>query len=116
MDNTRPTTAQRNRAIKKALVNHYGKLCATLISVKGDTGTAYGWINIRIELPAPAGHVHDTMNYGYCRSCNDNYRKESQTVSSICHTTAKEIGSYIGTYCSDMGEDRDEILINIIYK
>jgi hypothetical protein len=45
-------TARRNAAIKKLLETRYGK---GKVSVTGDRGTAYGWVNVKIDAPWPAG-------------------------------------------------------------
>jgi hypothetical protein len=41
------TTAQRNNAIKKLLEAEYGK---GKVWVRGSRGTAYGWVNVYIDL------------------------------------------------------------------
>jgi hypothetical protein len=38
--------AERNRAIKKTLEQAYGR---GNVRVRGDRGTAYGWVNVRID-------------------------------------------------------------------
>ena len=93
------TIAERNRAIKKELVKQYGKN----VIVKGDRGTAYGWLNIKITLPTPAGHVHQMDSYNRCNECREMTRKEKDNIRSVCHKVAKEIGSYIGSYYADDG-------------
>jgi hypothetical protein len=44
--------AQRNAAIKRLLETRYGK---GKVSVTGDRGTAYGWVNVKIDAHWPAG-------------------------------------------------------------
>jgi hypothetical protein len=45
-----PGTATRNAAIKRVLEAKYGK---GSVSVTGDRGTAYGWVNVRFSFPKP---------------------------------------------------------------
>jgi hypothetical protein len=40
------TVAERNRAIKRVLI---GAFPGCKVSVTGDRGTAYGWVNVRID-------------------------------------------------------------------
>lgn len=40
------TTATLNRDIKRVLTNAFGK---GKVSVRGDRGTAYGWVNVKID-------------------------------------------------------------------
>ena len=44
------TVAERNRAIKKVLARRFGR---KNVRVKGDRGTAYGWVNIYVQVPKP---------------------------------------------------------------
>jgi hypothetical protein len=39
------TVAERNRRIKQTLIAHYG---TGNVRVRGDRGTAYGWVDVRI--------------------------------------------------------------------
>ena len=41
------TVAERNRLIKKILTAKYGK---GKVTVRGSTGTAYGWVTVRIDF------------------------------------------------------------------
>lgn len=51
-------TATRNRAIKAILEGAYGK---GLVRVTGATGTAHGWVHVKIAIPRPTGEAyHDT--------------------------------------------------------
>ncbi len=54
-DRTSPSAvAVRNRAIKTLLEDEYGK---GNVKVTGDRGTAYGWVNVRINAPGPKGEA-----------------------------------------------------------
>ena len=46
------TTAQRNRRIKKVLVEHFGR---ENVKVTGGRGTAYGWVHVYINLEPATG-------------------------------------------------------------
>ena len=44
------TTAQRNRKIKTILAAEFG---ADKVWVRGDRGTAYGWVKVYLDVPEP---------------------------------------------------------------
>jgi len=96
MDN-QVTVAQRNRAIKKALVEIYG---SKNVGLHGSRGTAYGWINIKVTMPKPA---HECSGEYRCSICRDLSRAEENKIEQIARDIVKKIGSWIGTYSSDDG-------------
>jgi len=98
MDN-QITVAQRNRAIKKALSEVYNR---ENVTVKGHTGTAYGWMTIKVTVSKPI-HEHNQERYGHCSICHELQTLEEKKITEIVHETVKKIGSYIGTYSSDDG-------------
>jgi hypothetical protein len=51
-------TAQRNATIKRLLETRYGK---GNVSVTGDRGTAYGWVNVKINALWPVGRHHSEV-------------------------------------------------------
>lgn len=54
------STAVRNAALKAMLEETYGK---GKVSVTGDRGTAYGWINARINATEPAGKSYGVIQH-----------------------------------------------------
>ena len=52
-------TAERNRAIKKALSREFG---AKNVRVRGGRGTAYGWVDVTVTIPVDF-QVSDGMYY-----------------------------------------------------
>lgn len=80
-------TAERNREIKKVLTKKYGKG----ISVKGGTGTAYGWVNV--EVP----------------------RSLEEKVNEVEALIEKEFAEELGYYYADDGFDtkRSELLVTV---
>jgi hypothetical protein len=78
-------TAQRNREIRKFLTEKYGKG----ISVTGGTGTAYGWVRVKlggsfshdeqraIEKQIEAKFSEDLYTY----TCDDGYNTESYCLN-----------------------------------
>lgn len=106
-----PTIAQRNRAIKKALSEIYG---SKNISLTGHRGTAYGWIDIKVNVPQPQ-HEHNFNHYNRCSICYELKRVDENRIRQVAHETAKNIGSYIGSFYSDDGYDtkHDNMLIDV---
>lgn len=51
------TTAQRNRKIKTILAAEFG---ADKVWVRGDRGTAYGWVNVYLDVPKPEPQLNET--------------------------------------------------------
>jgi len=82
------TIAKRNREIKRALEQAFGR---GKVTVRGSRGTGYGWVSVRIAY-APRD------------------RQQSQELNSkaqqLACAAAKAAGSSIGTYgCGDPGSD-----------
>lgn len=62
--------ADRNKLIKQRLVKVFG---AKNVSVRGERGTAYGWVSIKVQLDRPEG-------------CTCNWVTETRTWSGKEHT------------------------------
>lgn len=89
------TIAERNRAIKRALEQAFGR---GKVAVRGSRGTAYGWVRVRINY-AP-------------RNLAEAQKLYSMAQQLAC-LAAKESGHPIGSYCSDDGYNTDHPTINI---
>jgi hypothetical protein len=71
------TTAQRNNAIKKLLEKEYGK---GKVWVRGSRGTAYGWVNVYIDLG-----IEQSFSY------REQYAKASKLIADAADI---KIGTY----------------------
>ena len=91
--------AKRNAAIKKALRNKWEN-----VTVRGERGTATGWVNIHLNLVKPAQCSCPAEMRFYserCKLCKDTLNEASDEAELIAIQAAKDAGSYIGTYCAD---------------
>jgi len=107
------TVAERNRAIKKVLARRFGR---KNVRVKGDRGTAYGWVNIYVQVPKPhKGECERPEGWpGSFYECDACKRVREETEKEIWRLL-KEAGLYdeLGTYYDDMGDKHKEVIIHI---
>lgn len=100
-------TAMRNRLIKKALTKEFGY---GNVRVRGDRGTAYGWVLIRIKAKKPHDG-HDEERRCMCPSCRDAYSKIQKRIWEILRMTGLE--EKLGTYYGDMGTTNKECIVEV---
>ena len=100
------TTAERNRAIKKALSKEFG---AKNVHVIGDKGTAYGWVKVLITLPV-GFEIKTTEGY-YTEEAGEYISKNDKLVIEILKNEG--LWNQLGIYYDDMNEKRKEILIDV---
>lgn len=89
------TTAEKNRIIKKALVQAGYKN----VSVTGSRGTAYGWVNIKVDS-------RDAKT-------RDEAWKESGKVREIARNALSEVGERFYTYVSDDGYNTESECVHV---
>ena len=96
--------AERNRAIKKALAKVFG---FQNVRVKGDRGTAYGWVDITIIQPKN----HECDGDWRCQECS----KQTDEVKRKVWDILKETGliKHLYTYYNDMNEKRYQCTITV---
>lgn len=104
----------RNRAIKKALSSVYG---AKSVSVTNGSGTAYGWLHIKVTMPKTSEHNCAEFE-GFrsrCTKCYEEQRAEENKIKDIARNISKENGERIYTYSSDdgYGSDNECMLVDI---
>ena len=119
----------RNKIIKNALCKVYNKKDVT---VRGDRGTATGWVKIKVMFDKPEGctcniveeahmfgdkstykyraslDVNDYRSGYYCPKCKEVHEKQSKIVRN----TINNSGAFFTHYTSDDGyntEHREEI-------
>lgn len=97
-------SAKRNRLIKAALVAEFGR---GNVSVRGERGTAAGWVNIEIKAKKP--HEGD-CDWG-CLMCRDARDKVEGRVWQILAETRLDRMLY--TWYDDMGERHYECSIRV---
>jgi hypothetical protein len=96
--------ARRNRLIKKALAAEFGQ---GNVSVKGDRGTAYGWVDIKIRYKKPHNEECDWR----CSLCNELRDKVKQRAWQILKDTG--LDKEISTYYDDMNYEHKECIITV---
>jgi len=96
--------AERNRRIKKALSRVFGR---ENVRVRGDRGTAYGWVNITVIQPKPHNGDCDWR----CEEC----RRKRESVKQRVWEVLRETGliNHLHTYYDDMGYRRYECIIQV---
>jgi predicted sugar kinase len=94
--------AERNRLIKKDLAKIFGY---KNVSVQGDRGTAYGWIDITIKQPKP--HIEE-CNFN-CPICN----KKEEEIREQVKEVLKKYENELSYYYDDFGEKRAEVIIRV---
>ena len=118
-------TTERNGRIKKALLKYYS---AKDVTVRGDTGTAYGWVKIKVTVNRPAvcnckvieewakwakvpymmkyrGQL-DQNNYRssyMCENCLKVHEENTKKMNEIVNKFYNEFG----TYYADDGYDTE---------
>ncbi len=92
-------TAERNRLVKKLLAAKYG---VKNVSVEGGRGTAYGWVNVQINI----GPRLDTTETYSTREC-EKMLEVSCKAEQILIDNKVEFGSY----CDDMNYSHTELII-----
>jgi hypothetical protein len=106
--------SERNRAIKKALSKVFGR---ENVSVRGDRGTAYGWVDITIKVKDPCNgfDIHTSNDMSRINECireRDKIRDEiRKKVWRILEETGLDKGLY--TYYDDMNQRRYRCGINV---
>jgi len=114
---------ERNKQIKKVLAKEFGY---RNVKVKGGKGTAYGWVDIIIEVPKPHPLTCEewekeknkdkdiwvsTVMFGLCDECREVIDKTKDRVWEILRETG--LINEIGTYYDDMGFERKECIIEV---
>ncbi len=119
-------TSQSNRVIKNALLKVYAPKD---VSVRGDRGTAYGWVNVKVTLDRPEGceckivtkeatwakvpytysyrEQLDPKNYQssyYCEKCLALLKENQEKVDKIVYGCGAEFGHY----CVDDGYNTEQ--------
>lgn len=79
--------AEKIKTIKKALATKYGY---KNVSVRNGTGTAWGWVEVRIYVEGETKGI----------------REEAEKI-------IKETGVELYTYTDDMGYDHEELLVEV---
>ncbi|MEM2352404.1 MAG: hypothetical protein QXT26_08370 [Thermoproteota archaeon] len=97
-------TARRNRLIKAALSEVFGR---ENVSVKGDRGTAYGWVIITIYAEKP----HEGECERICLACNDKRREIERKAWRILEETG--LVEELNIYYDEMGNQRYECIIDV---
>lgn len=107
-------TKLRNSVLRKALNSKYG---AKNVSVRGDTGTAHGWVRIGLIVDNYHTNSHTKHNiYGTCIECA-NYKtllRAELMEYSISEMAKHDLGFY--SYTDDMGYNNYEVLIDITFR
>jgi len=96
--------AERNRAIKKALSKVFGR---ENVRVRGDRGTAYGWVDITITQPKN----HKCDGNWRCQECIKQIEEIKRRVWDILKETG--LINYLYTYYNDMNERRYECIVEV---
>lgn len=104
--NGRLRVATRNRLIKKALVGAFREY-GWEVNVKGDRGTAYGWVDIKVKAKKPHSEDCDWR----CQICNELRDKVRQRVWQILEETGLDKELY--SYTDDMGYEHKECNITV---
>ena len=86
------TTAERNRKLKAVLVEEFGK---GNVTVRGDRGTAYGWVHVKIKVPAFQYSEAETQMPVVAR--RDHFSARRSRVFDLM----REHGITVGTYGYD---------------
>lgn len=95
--------ARRNKLIKKALAAEFGY---KNVSVKGDRGTAYGWVDIKIKVKK----THRECDW-LCPLCRDERWRVRDKVWKILKETG--LDKELSTYYDDMNCERKECIIRV---
>lgn len=101
------TIAEDNRNIKKALKNAFPNY---EISVKGGTGTTYGWKNIKIITD-----IQERLNEEGFLDYNKEEKEKFQEIRTLANNIIHGVGKRIGTYYVDDGYNTEssEVLLSV---
>ena len=93
--------------VKKALVNKYGY---KNVSVNNGKGTAWGWVQIRLDQP----HAKDCSceGYNYGQSCKDVINNTNHEAEVLAKKAIKESGQEAYKFYSDDGYNTEIDEIN----
>jgi len=104
---------ERNKQIKKVLAKEFG---FRNVRVKGDRGTAYGWVNIYVTTRKPhKGECEPLFVFGgVCDECR---RVRDETERRVWQIL-RETGLYdeLGVYYDDFGDKRTECIVTVQLK
>ena len=96
-------TNERNKRIKKELSKVFGK---ENVSVRGDRGTAYGWVNIKIKSNSPPDVNSD-----------DYYEKSREIENKVWEVLRNtNLDKELGRYYDDMGFKHTEALVFVRFE
>jgi len=101
------TIAKRNRAIKKALSRELGR---KNVRVRGGRGTAYGWVDVTVTIPA---NFQITDGGYYTQEAKE---AMNQTQKKVIEILKREgLWEQLGIYYDDMPDasERKEITIDV---
>lgn len=98
---------------KQVLAKRYGHMN---VSVTNGTGTAWGWVRVRIIAHKALKCTGDTNGF-YCNNCKENNRAVEREARELMRNEWAKLGLKAYTYASDDGYDteRDEVLISVDY-
>ena len=103
---------ERNKLIKKVLSQEFGY---NNVRVKGDRGTAYGWVNVHITVKKPhKGECEDKGWLNMCDECRELYYSTKRRVWEILEKA--DLVKELGIYYDDFGNKHHEIIIDIDLK
>ena len=106
------TVSERNRQIKKALAEEFGY---KNVSVKGDRGTAYGWVNIKIVAKKPEGEDCNPGDpYWKCEKTREKIDQIKKRVWQILKETG--LDRYLFSFYDDMLGKQPEVIIDVELK
>jgi len=98
--------ATRNKFIKKALASEFGW---KNVSVTGDRGTAYGWVNIEVRVRKP----HEGKCDWRCDTCNEERDRVVGRIWKILTETGLE--AELWKYMDEMGDERYQCIISVSF-
>jgi len=100
----RMSIRERNKMIKKLLAKEFGY---KNVRVRGDRGTAYGWVDVYVKVPKRHSGNCDVL----CYQC----RKEREEVRNRVWKILDEHGltDELGVWYDDMGYKHYEIIIDV---
>jgi len=100
--------SERNRLIKKALAQEFGW---DNVRVKGDRGTAYGWVDIQVRIEKPH---NGECEWWRCDRCREGHDRAYRRVWEILRETGLE--RYLWKYTDEMGEERYECVVSVVFR
>ena len=102
--------AKRNRAIKKVLSKEFGR---ENVRVRGERGTAYGWVNVTVTIPA---NFRITDGGYYTQEAKEAMNQTQRRVIEILKREG--LWEQLGIYYDDMPDasERREITIDVKFR